>query len=181
MLLMLAFVALPMAARAHGVDFTVTASVRSRPRPPGLQLPPGTIYRRWSATIDGERHSFVVTASPFKGDLGHQVDVELAAVKSRHAIDVVREEAEPLCGAPSIRVSYAYRKQLRYEYRYVAVGGRAHRQLRAGRRCGRPGRSLSLTTLCSGFISPRGPWAGRSSRRILPTPAHGSRRIGRRA
>lgn len=168
---MLAFVALPMAARADGVDFTVPEEFQVEALPAGVQ-PAGRIYRRWSATIDGKRHSFVVTASPFKGDLGHQVDVELAVVKSRHAIDVVREEAEPLCGARSLRVSYAYPKQLRYEYRYVAVGGRlliasyAHPVDAADSVA-----IVWLTTLCSGVHQPAGPVGWRI---VAPYPANAS-------
>lgn len=173
MLLLLAFVAMPEAARGAGVDFTVPDAYVVEAPPPELRLPPGVIFRRWSATIGGTRHSIVVTSSPFTGNLSHQVDLELAAVKSRHAIEVAREDADPLCGAPSVRIRYAYADQLRFVYRYVAVGGRLLIASYAHGIAAEEDLSSAywLETLCSGIHQPAGPVGWHI---VAPYPANDS-------
>ena len=121
----LALVALPVAARAEGVDFTVPDHYVAEPAPAAL-LPaaPKDVYRRWARTLDGVRHSIVVSSTPYVGDLPKLIDATVERTRARGAIDVVRGDAAPLCGMPAARVAYAYPNQLTYEFRYTIV--RAH-------------------------------------------------------
>ncbi|HEX3465376.1 MAG TPA: hypothetical protein VHS78_15110 [Candidatus Elarobacter sp.] len=169
--LALAFALIPLAAEAEGVAFTVPDHYLVLPSPPALSLP-GT-YRAWARFLDGTRHSIVVSSSPATRTLAAELDATVASVSARHAIDVARSDGAPLCGMPSMQLSYAYANQLTYLYRYAVVGDRmliasyAHPVGTAAD----PSAVASLDTLCSGIHQPRTPagWTITS-----PYPPNGS-------
>ncbi|HTD35962.1 MAG TPA: hypothetical protein VK669_00500 [Candidatus Limnocylindrales bacterium] len=152
-----AFVLLPLAASAEGVEFTVPDHYLVLPNPPSVSFP-GT-YRAWARNVDGVRHSIVVSSSPATRDLDAEIDTTVASLAGRHAVDVARSEGGLLCGMPSVRLSYAYPNQLTYVYRYAVV---ADRMLIASyaHPVGTPADPTalsSLDTLCSGIHQPRTP------------------------
>jgi hypothetical protein len=148
---------LPLAVRADGVDFTVPDHYLVTA--PGSDAARPAVYRIWGRSLDGVRHSIVVSATPSGDDVGHLVDAMAAYVNGRHAIDVERSDAAPLCGAPSVQFTYAYANQLTYVFRHVKVGGRllvvsyAHPVGTAAD----PAALAALDTLCSGVHQPAGP------------------------
>ena len=153
----LVLVALPAVARADGVNFTVPDQYRVAPRPADLTLPP--VYRVWDRELDGLRHSIVVSATPTAPDLTRLMDATVASLAERHAIDVSRSDAGPLCGTPSVRIAYAFPQQLAYVFRYAVVRGRlliASYAHPAGTTAD-PGALAALDTLCSGVHQPAGP------------------------
>ena len=119
----LALVALPLAARAEGVDFTLPDHYVAEPSPAALPALKG-VYRGWARTLDRVRHSIVVSSTPYAGDFPKLIDATVERTRARGAIDVVRADAAPLCGMPAFRIAYAFQNQLTYEYRYAVVRGR---------------------------------------------------------
>jgi hypothetical protein len=156
-LTVLVLAALPLAARADGVDLTIPDHYVAARSGQGAQLPP--VFRVWDRRIDGVRHSIVASAAPAGADLNAVVDADLAGVKRRNGVDITRADGDPLCGAPSVKVTYAYANQLTYAYRYTVVGGRlliasyAHPVGTAPD----PGALAALDTLCSGVHQAMGP------------------------
>ncbi|HWT07429.1 MAG TPA: hypothetical protein VN224_16810, partial [Xanthomonadales bacterium] len=149
--------ALPVAAHAEGVNFTVPDHYLVAPRPSNGDLPP--VYRIWDRQLDGVRHSIVVSATPTTSDLAAIMDATVASLAARHATDVSRSDAGPLCGAPSVRIAYAFPQQLAFVFRYAVVRGRlliASYAHPAGTTAD-PGALSSLDTLCTGIHQPGGP------------------------
>jgi hypothetical protein len=153
----LTLVALPLAARADGVNFTVPEHYLVAPSNPDVAVP--RVYRIWDRRLDGVRHSIVVSASPSTSDLAPLMDATVASLAARHATDVSRTDAGPLCGTPSVRIAYAFPQQLTYVFRYAVVRGRlliasyAHPVGTAAD----PTALNALDSLCSGIHQPAGP------------------------
>ena len=148
---------LPLAARADGVDFTVPDHYVVAAPGSTAVLPP--VYRVWERSLNGVRHSIVVSAIRSAADLSKTVDAMVYLLGLRHAIEVSRGDAGLMCGAPSTRVSYAYANQLTYVYRYVIVAGRLLTASYA-RPVGAdadPAAIAALDTLCSGVHQPGTP------------------------
>lgn len=170
-LVVLVLVALPLAARAEGVNFTVPLHYLVAAPPAGIATP--GVYRIWDRYLDGVRHSIVVSASPFTSDFPALMDQTMASLAARHAIDVSRADAGAVCGQPSVRIAYAFPNQLSFVFRYAVVGGRlliasyAHPVASAPDPTG----LAALDTLCSGIHQPGGPkgWAI-----TAPFPPNGS-------
>ena len=100
-LLTLLFAAVPLAAQAEGVNFTVPLHYLVEGNPPNAELP--AVFRVWGRYLNGARHSIVVSSSPATTDLKSAVDANLADLARRHAVDVVRTDGGPLCGMPSVQ------------------------------------------------------------------------------
>jgi hypothetical protein len=146
--------ALPLAARAEGVNFTVPEHYLVAPPGPNPALPP--VYRVWDRAIDGARHSLVVSATSTTYKLATLVDAVVSLANARHATGVSRTDAPPLCGEPSAQVQYGFSGQLSFVFRYTIVRGRL---LTAS--YGRPEGSAAdptalaaLDTLCTGVHQP---------------------------
>jgi hypothetical protein len=152
-----ASVLLPLAASAEGVNYTVPDHYLVGAPDPAMQFL-GT-FRLWARTLDGVRHSIVVSSAPATRTLTAEIDATVAALAARHAVDVARADAGPLCGMPSVQPSYAYPNQRTYVFRYAVVGDRmviasyAHPVGTAAD----PAALASLDTLCSGIHQPRTP------------------------
>jgi len=152
-----ALVALPLAARAEGVNFTVPAHYLVAPQPANVAVP--RVYRIWERHLDGVRHSIVVSATPATSDLAPLMDATVASLAARHATDVSRSDAGQLCGMPSVRIAYAFPQQLTFVFRYAVVRERlliasyAHPSGTAAD----PTALAALDTLCSGVHQPAGP------------------------
>ena len=164
-ILALVVTALPLAAGAEGVNLTVPDHYLADPPSRTQVLPP--VYRVWARPIDGARHSIVASATRTDSKLSAIIDATVAFANTRHAVDVSRSDAPPLCGMPSVRVAYGFTGGLTFVFRYTIVRGRL---LIAS--YGRPIESAAdptavaaLDTLCSGVHQPGGPpgW-------ILQTP-----------
>lgn len=153
---------LPLAARAEGVDITVPDHyLVDAPGPSTRTLP---VYRVWGRHLEGGRHSIVASASavPAGQTLGQYVDATVAGLTAGGALDVVRSEAPPLCGAPSYQVTYARKApsyQLTFVFRYTLAGGRlliASYAPPIGTPAD-PTALAALDTLCSGVHQPGTP------------------------
>lgn len=152
-----AFALLPLAAAAEGVNFTVPDHYLVGATNPAVSFP-GT-YRVWARSLNGVRHSIVVSSSPATRTLNAEIDATVASLAARNAIDVARSDGGMLCGLPSVRLSYAYANQLTYVYRYVVVGDRlliASYAHPLGTDPD-PAALASLETLCAGIYQPRAP------------------------
>ncbi|HEY0383491.1 MAG TPA: hypothetical protein VGC72_14975 [Candidatus Elarobacter sp.] len=149
--------ALPLAARADGVNFTVPDHYLVEAARPQPVMPP--VYRVWGRPIDGARHSLVASATPASAKLTNLVDAVVAFANMRHAIDVSRTDAPPLCGVPSVRVAYAFPGQLSFVFRYTIVRGRVlvASYARPTGSAADPAALAALDTLCSGVHQPGGP------------------------
>jgi hypothetical protein len=153
----LVLAALPLAAGAEGVNLTVPDHYLADPPSANQVLPP--VYRVWGRPIDGARHSIVASATRTDSKLSALIDATVAFANMRHAVDVSRTDAPPLCGMPSVRVAYGFTGGLTFVFRYTIVRGRL---LIAS--YGRPIESAAdptalaaLDTLCSGVHQPGGP------------------------
>ena len=155
--LALLLAALPLAASAEGVNFTVPLHYLVAAPAPNAQLPP--VFRVWDRNLGGVRHSIVVSSSPATADLKSTIDATLAGLAARHAINVSRTDAGQLCGMPSVQIAYAYANQLTYVFRYAVVGQRlliASYAHPLGTDADPPALA-SLDTLCSGIHQPATP------------------------
>jgi hypothetical protein len=156
-LLTVALAALPTAARADGVNYTVPDHYLVEAAPPPGQ--PYAVYRVWGRYLDGVRHSIVASASSSTSDLTALMDATVAQLGARHAIDVSRTDAPQVCGMPSVQIAYAFPNQLAYVFRYAVVGGRllivsyAHPVGSSAD----PTALASLDTSCSGIHQPATP------------------------
>jgi hypothetical protein len=153
----LVLAALPVAARADGVDFTVPLHYLVVRPASSITVP--RVYRVWDRYLDGVRHSIVVSATPATSELAPLMDATVASLAARNAIDVSRSDAGPLCGAPSVRIAYGFPQQLTFVFRYAVVRGRlliASYAHPAGTAAD-PGALAALDTLCSGVHQPAGP------------------------
>jgi len=174
-LLALALVLVPAVAGAEGVDFTVPENYQVAPSPTAAaRTEVRGVFRDWDRRIEGVRHSLVASNSPSGGrDLPSIIEATVAGIKARGGIDVVRADAGPLCGAPSVRIGYTYADRLKFAFRYVMIGDRlliasyAHPPKVADD----PAALAALETLCSGMHQPAGPpgWD-----LIAPFPGFGS-------
>jgi hypothetical protein len=113
----------------------------------------------WGRPIDGARHSLVASATQTTSALTTVVDAMETFANMRHAVDVARTDAPPLCGMPSMRLAYGFTGGLTFVFRYTVVRGRL---LIAsyGRPTGSaadPTALAALDTLCSGVHQPGGP------------------------
>jgi len=157
----LTLLALPVAACAEGVDFTVPDHYQvAVPAPAAVaQLPAKSVYRDWVRTVDGVRHSIVVSSTPYIGDLPKLMDATVERTRARGALDVVREDVAPQCGMPVTRHAYAYANQLTYEFRYMVVRARLLVASYAHPRGTAPDQTAlaALGTLCSGVHQIAGP------------------------
>lgn len=152
-----AFAIVPLAAAAEGVGFTVPDHYLVGAPNPAMDFP-GT-FRMWFRSLGGVRHSIVVSSAPTTRTLAADVDTTVASLATRHAVDVARSDAAPLCGMPSVQLSYAYPNQLTFVYRYVVVADRiliASYAHPVGTPAD-PTAVASLDTLCSGIHQPRTP------------------------
>ena len=151
------FAVLPVAARADGVNFTVPYHYLVERPNPNVSVP--RVYRIWDRQLDGARHSIVVSATPATSELAPLMDATVAGLNARHATDVSRSDAGPLCGAPSVRIAYGFPQQLTFVFRYAVVRGHlliasyAHPFGTAAD----PTALSALDTLCSGVHQPAGP------------------------
>jgi hypothetical protein len=150
-------VALPLAARADGVNFTVPDHYLVAPPPASVTVP--RVYRIWDRQLDGVRHSIVVSATPATSDLSSLMDVTVANLAARHAIDVSRSDAGLVCGMPSVRIAYAFPEKLAFVFRYAVVRGRLLIASYAHPVGTTPDSAAlgALDTLCSGVHQPGGP------------------------
>jgi hypothetical protein len=114
--------ALPLAAGAEGVNLTVPEHYLADQPSPSQVLPP--VYRVWGRPIDGARHSIVASATRTDSKLSAIIDATVAFANTRHAVDVSRSDAPPLCGMPSVRVAYGFTGGLTFVFRYTILRGR---------------------------------------------------------
>ena len=154
--------AMPLAARADGVDFTVPDHYLVGAPGPNSRVP--AVYRVWGRSLDGVRHSIVASASaaPAGQTLAQSIDATVSGLKAGGAGDAARSEVPPVCGAPAFQVTYtrsAPSYQLTFVFRYTIVGGRlliASYAHPIGTTAD-PAALGALDTLCSGVHQPGTP------------------------